>query len=208
MQVIIDGEPGYKIKGVRPTIASVLAEVGEHLVAEGRGILGITADGQDIRPDRLAEVIEELGSRPIDVIEIKSESLLTMVKEILDDILTVVPELSEACHQLGEVFQGPSPNSGIQQFHQLAEIWAAIKVRQQQVAEALGLDLAGVILNSEPISKHHEELNRYLDEAADALAVMDCVLLGDLLEYELAPRAEQEVTIIMILQKFLRERAG
>lgn len=47
-------------------------------------------------------------------------------------------------------------------------------------------------------------MNKFLAEAVGALESGDLVLLGDLLEYELAPRAEAEVRITALL----RERTG
>ena len=38
-------------------------------------------------------------------------------------------------------------------------------------------------------------------EAAQAVLDGDCILIGDLLEYELAPRAEQEARIVALLQE-------
>jgi hypothetical protein len=51
------------------------------------------------------------------------------------------------------------------------------------------------------VSEHVRELNSFLDEAAQALRDGDTVLLADLLEYELSPRAELEGEIVSLLRR-------
>ncbi len=76
------------------------------------------------------------------------------------------------------------------------------------VADALNLQLRDVELHGAKLGAMHEELNGFLQEAAQALLDGDCVLIGDLLEYELAPRAEQEAQIVALLQEQASEPSG
>jgi hypothetical protein len=122
------------------------------------------------------------------------------VNNCLAELERALPELPEVCHRLAEVFQSERPESGYEPFEQLAAIWKTIKEREIQIFNALDIDLGSIEVDGEPISRIHEELNQYIDEAAEALKAGDCVLLGDLLEYELAPRAETEAAIVALLR--------
>ncbi|MCL4218856.1 MAG: hypothetical protein KJ052_17880, partial [Candidatus Hydrogenedentes bacterium] len=82
-----------------------------------------------------------------------------------------------------------------------AEIWQTIKARQIQLSSAMDIELETLEIDGISIGQHSEELNAYLEEAAKALEGPDYVLLGDLLEYELAPRAELESRIVGLLEE-------
>ena len=62
-------------------------------------------------------------------------------------------------------------------------------------------------VNGKPMAALHDELNQFLQEAEQALKDGDIILLADLLEYELAPRAELEVAIVGQLQARIPARA-
>jgi hypothetical protein len=83
---------------------------------------------------------------------------------------------------------------------ELAEIWGHIKSRESLVANALELDLGDLEVDGKTVQSVHTELNQFLQEAEQALKDGDIILLADLLEYELAPRAELEVSIVSLLQ--------
>jgi hypothetical protein len=68
-------------------------------------------------------------------------------------------------------------------------------------AGALGVDLTAFEIRGQAVSEHVRELNSFLDEAAQALRDGDTVLLADLLEYELSPRAELEGEIVSLLRR-------
>ena len=68
-------------------------------------------------------------------------------------------------------------------------------------ANALNADLTTFEIRGQAVSEHIRELNSFLDEAAQALRDGDTVLLADLLEYELSPRAELEGEIVSLLRR-------
>ena len=86
--------------------------------------------------------------------------------------------------------------------------WSQIKSREALVTNALELDTTAITLNGKSMVTIHEELNQFLEEAAQALKDSYTILLGDLLEYELAPRAEQELEIVALLQAQIPATSG
>ena len=137
----------------------------------------------------------------------ESGDVNAMINESLRDLEQVIPELPTACRSLAEIFQGNAPAEGYEPFDKLAEIWSHIKTREMQVASALRVSLESIELNGKNLDTMHLELNEYLEEAISAIKSGDCVLLGDLLEYELAPRAEQEAAIVGQLRALARGQA-
>jgi len=201
MDVTIDGVRGGAWDRKPYDAIEALAWVAEELRSRGRAMVSVSVDGRVLRPD---EVNAELSDKPPDSVgslSIQSEPIADLVAECLNELEQVLPELPQACHRLAEIFQGDDPDSGYEPFQQLAEIWRVIKERELQVLSALDIDAESLAIGGAPLAKAHEELNQFISEAAGALEARDCVLLGDLLEYELAPRAEAEAEIVALLRE-------
>lgn len=208
MDVVVDGKSNFELKGAPSNVFAVVAAVNEFLQEQGRGILSISVDGVVVPPSRLLDSLKEKPLGDVQVLEVKSERVAELVETYLRELDAVLGELPKACHELGAIFQGERPEEGYEPFHHLAEIWREVKSRESIVAEALHLPLDTFDLDGVPLTQLHTELNGYLAEAAEALQANDCVLLGDLLEYELAPRAENEAKIVALLREQARKRAG
>jgi hypothetical protein len=200
MDVVIDGESNFHFDGEPHDVLAAVGAINDFLAAKGRMLVGIRADGRDIAPDQL---VEDFGDKPLSEVgrlEATTATVESLVTQSLADLEKVLPNLPEACHRLAALFHGETPDQGYEPFLQLVDIWGQIKERQLQVARAASIDLDDIEIEGRTLTQIHEELNTFLKEAAQALEVRDCVLLGDLLEYELAPRAEQEAAIVAVLR--------
>ena len=200
MDVIVDHPPPFVFKQEPGDALEAVSAVSDFLRSQGRAILSLRVDGQAITPERLAFALKGKPLTAFHELLVTSEQIATLVHNCLTELDGVLPELSAVCHRLAEVFQGGHPESGYEPFQQLAGIWKTIKERELQVINALDVDCGRVDIEGMPLDQLHAELNRYIDEAAEALKAGDCVLLGDLLEYELAPRAEKESAIVALLR--------
>jgi hypothetical protein len=203
MEVIIDGERNFRFQGEPADVMAALRAINDFLHAGGRAMLSLKVDGREVRPDGM---VDDLSSIPVDevsTLEIASESTAVLADECLQELRQSAGELSSLCHDLAAVFHSESPEDGFAPFHQLADIWATIKTRQVMVVNALGLNLEAILIEGASLAQIHAELNEYLKEAVQALENGDCILLGDLLEYELAPRAEQEPGIVACLEGYI-----
>jgi len=200
MEVIIDHQRTFRFPEEPGDVLSAVAMVSESLRKKGRAILSLRVDDVAVSPEDLLPTLENKPLSAVNLLTITSEDITTLVTNSLAELERVLPELPEVCHRLAEVFQGERPESGYEPFQQLAMIWKTIKEREIQVLNALDLGVDQLVVDGVPIAQMHEELNRYVEEAAEALKAGDCVLLGDLLEYELAPRAETEGAIVALLR--------
>ncbi|MCP4642821.1 MAG: hypothetical protein GY851_20405 [bacterium] len=208
MQVIVDGDAGFAFTGDPPDVLAVVAAVSEALDARDRAILAIRVDGDDVRVDELVDSLQSKPLEEVGVLSVESGEIATLVREALADFEKVLPELPTVCRDLAAVFQSETPEDGFDPFNRLAEIWAHVKSREGMVMRVLGLEGDDFMVKDVTVAAHHDELNTHLREAIAALETNDCVLLGDLLEYELAPRAELETEVVSALQEKARERFG
>ena len=208
MDVILDGASNYDLKGDPADVFSVVGAASEFLRGQGRSILSVRVDGTDVQPDALEERLKDLPAASVGRLEIGSEATSALVVDCLKGLGELLPELPDICRNLAQVFQGEDPSSGFDPFVGLAGIWAGIKSRESLVANALDVDMAALAVGGKSLQAIHTELNQFLEEAEQALKDGDMILLGDLLEYELAPRAEQEVEIVALLQAQLPATSG
>jgi hypothetical protein len=206
MEVIVDGSDNFAVAGQPADVLAVVSAAEEFLRQQGRMIVGVAVDGRDVLPEDLLGALEDREPDSVGRLEIQSEDLGRLVEDSLAELRSTLPELPAACHELSRIFHGDEPDSGFDPFEQLAEIWGHIKQREQMVARALGLNLNELSLEGAPLERLHEELNGFLAEAEAALRNKDLILLGDLLEYELAPRAERETAIVALLQEHATAR--
>jgi len=202
MDVVIDGIPGFAA-AQSGTVTEVIAEIDEALRARGRALVSLSVDGQAVSPESLAARFVTLAAGSA-CIEVTSRPLDELISEALDELSTTLPELPVACRKLAEVFQSETPEQGFEPFTELARIWEHVKSRQRMICSALDIDFDALVVEGRALAEHGHELNSFLDEAAQALRHGDLVLLADLLEYELAPRAELEAGIVAALRKQVR----
>ncbi len=208
MDVIIDGSGDFDLRGEPEDLLVVVAMVNDHLRERGRSLVRLEVDGEVILPDTLTEKLAGKAPAEVGVIRCESEEIASLVNNCLSELRTALPELPVVCRHLAEVFQGESPEEGYDSFRELVEIWLHVKRREKLICDALDMDADALEVEGRKASVLYQELNGFLEEAAQALQDGDTVLLGDLLEYELAPRAELEAAIVDEIQARSQPKGG
>ncbi|MFP4501915.1 MAG: hypothetical protein ACLFTT_13015 [Candidatus Hydrogenedentota bacterium] len=196
MELIVDDKRNFEFEGNPEDVFSALAAIDKHLQEQGRAMLEVKVNGETLAPDDLLARLESTAIENVHTLEVRSSDLAELVANSLTDLEAALPDLPEACRMLAELFHGESPDQGFGAFNELARIWSHVKAQQARITALLQLDMAQLTVGDKPADQFHEELNQFLEEAATAIESGDCVLLGDLLEYELAPRAEQETELV------------
>ncbi len=207
MKVIVDGKEDARFGHLAGDLFEVVGAINELLRQSDRGIVDLRLNGAEVTPEGMTEM---LAGRDVDedvVIEVESGSICAMAHGILEEMQQVLPELPNACLALAQVFQSEAPDEGFEPFNELAHVWSMLKIRQAMVLDSFDIKAEDIIVNGISLASLHDELNGFLEEAADAIKNHDCVLLGDLLEYELAPRAEAEKETVAELLRIVSQRA-
>lgn len=207
MEIIVDGNPQFPTDEGADNIFDLVVAIGQKLHDQGRSIMSVQLDDKAVNAEALVETMKD---RPLDTVQrlvITSESTQDLVNESLSEIEQSLPELPLACHELARLFQSETPDAGYEPFERLATIWGVIKERELMIANALEMPLEDLTVADQSVKEFHDDLNGYLLEATQALKSRDSVLLGDLLEYELAPRADKESIIVDLLKKEAERQA-
>lgn len=201
MDVYVDGEPHTLAEEASGTLLETVAVLSTRLQENQRALLAVRVDGEDISPEDLRTHAGDRSVEGIQRLELLSEPLNSLVEQSLRELDDHLPMLPQVCHKLAAVFQSEAPEEGYAPFQQLAEIWHAVKVREMQLANALNVRLDELVVDGKTVMQATEELNAYLRESEEAMRAGDSVALGDLLAYELAPRAELEGKIVAMLRE-------
>jgi len=201
MDVIIDGARDFKLTGEPEDLMAVVAVVTEHLEAQGRSVVAVEVDGVSLHPETVEAKLAGRGLSGASEMRFESEDTVVLVRESLADLREALPDLPEACRQLAAIFQGEAPEEGYEPFQELAGIWLYVKRLEHLACTSMHLDSEVLEVAGRKVADHSRELNGFLEEAVQALRDGDTVLLGDLLEYELAPRAELEADIVAVLNR-------
>ncbi|HOQ89030.1 MAG TPA: hypothetical protein PLX03_02715 [Candidatus Hydrogenedentes bacterium] len=207
MRLVVDGKE-WPIPASATRVMDVVRDAMDQLSGMKRGMVALRINGEAVHPE---DIPGRWCDRPLDAsleIELTSQPISEMVAQLLEELEKWLPELPASCSMLANVFQGDDPKSGFTYFQELARLWSEIKHQEQQVVNALGLDLENIRIDGQPLVELHERLNTRLQEAAAAMEKRDFVLLGDLLEYELAPFAALETKIIAALAEANRQSQG
>jgi hypothetical protein len=207
MKVIVDGKEDVRFEGQAEDLFEVVGAINEVLRHSDRGIVDLRVDGAEVTPESMSEMLTGRGVDEDVVIEVESGSICAMAQGILEEMQQVLPELPKACLALAQVFQSEAPDDGFEPFNELAHVWSMLKIRQAMVLDSFDIKAEEVMVNGMSLTALHDELNGFLEEAAVAIENHDCVLLGDLLEYELAPRAEAEKETVAQLLRIVSQRA-
>ncbi|MBI2432481.1 MAG: hypothetical protein HYV26_06390 [Candidatus Hydrogenedentes bacterium] len=208
MEVIVDGDRGFRVEGQPVDALAVLAAINDHLHSRSRAILSLKLNGTEVAPQQVPEMLRGVPIESVETLEVGSEDLGTLINTCLSELRNVLPDLPKACRDLAAVFHGDQPDEGYQHFTQLANIWSHVKTREKLVVNALDLNLHELQVNEMTAEQMHAELNQFLEEAITAIRNGDTVLLGDLLDYELAPRAEKEAELVDLLQARAAAKSG
>lgn len=196
MEVLIDGIKGFQFSNSPDTLQSALNEIINYLSNKQLAMVKLKVNEQEVYPGRSLESIQEMSISNIRTLEINTYPMNQLVAESIADLELYSPELSELCCEIAQVFQSENPDEGFDPFQKLSAIWSEIKKREALIINLLRSHITEDNPTIQMIKEHHDELNHVLEEAYKSLENNDCIGLGDLLEYELAPLAEKEPTIV------------
>jgi hypothetical protein len=205
MELIIDGKPAPALESNPATVLDALAVITRRLRSEGRAIMAVSADGRDVPYDQVREALRDVRVDQLATLELRTEAIRDLIDQTLAEAAEVIPELPAVCRELGEVFHTAGSTDGADEFKRLVQIWDAVHEHQDLVIGALDLDPASLTLGGEPLEKRLDRVRAVVKQTAEALGRGDRVKVSDLLQYELAPLAEDEERVIAILQQRVAE---
>lgn len=201
MKIIINGNEELSVPENAKTLAEVLNYLIDNLYERHLGLVKLRVNEQHVSPGESLNAVQNMDITNINKLEVEAVPILQLLKESISDLEKYTPELSNICYGIADLFQSENPNDAFVPFQRLTEIWGEVKNREAMIVNTISRYMKEDSSVVNEIIEHHKELNQFLNEAYDALERGDIVSLSDILQYELAPRAEREINIVNLLKQ-------
>ena len=196
MDVRLDGVPLDIVFETEKTVGDVLKGMEAELEKSDATIIEIQADSEVLQ----ASELDELFTRPIDSVKelsLKSVSY-TDVKEIAEKIFGRFSSLAGRLEQIPLQFQQNKDKEAMDSVSELADSLSALFDLLPYFSffpnhfEAISID-------DTPIIAFIQDLNPLLQDFLQAVETKDTVTIGDIAEYEFAPRVQKIAECVSLL---------
>lgn len=200
MEIYLDGARQLTLQADIRTVGAALVELNAWLQRNGRALQRVSIDGRDIPAEDLTIEIGNLPASGVTRLEVTSARIADLVMDALDEVENVLPEMLVACQTLAQILAGENPEEGLDSLTQVVGIWAALQERRTQIADALGIELAGLALSDRSLADRDKSLGALLERIEAERAKKDFTALSDLIAYDLFEFAEQEPDVFALLR--------
>ncbi|MCP5462088.1 MAG: hypothetical protein H7A34_02750 [bacterium] len=157
-------------------------------------IIDIKVDGKPLFDS--SRNIRSYSLDSIKTIEVQTDNLIETIIRTLGTIKKDLPSLSEGMSNISTTLQAGNKEGALVQFSHICEEWRRIIQFLDNVSQLLQIDYSKLIFAEKTIDQANEELLLLLKDAKDSIEKDDLVMLSDLIEYELAPKIDEEITIV------------
>jgi hypothetical protein len=179
MPVKIDDQPVALQGG---SLRALLAAAREHLAPEGRMVVQVQLDGQPV----VEEALDSDQPTDFSAVEVQmySASPADLAVGALEQAREQIAGARELQEQAADLLQQDEPAQALDKVGQSIAGWIQAQQAVTQVAELLGLDLATIRVEGEPVTTRTQDLLTRLVELKELLEASDHVALADALAYE------------------------
>lgn len=188
MNIVIDGQKiDFSIEREK-TVGEILGIMESECEKSGMTVTAIRADGREIPPEELDDLFalapDKVGT--VELSTISAKNVRTMLSELGGRFSLCIPDLVEipVLLQTGkdirvmEIINGFSSD-----LYNLYQILPLLSVT--------GIDAKELEIDGTPLASYPTLLSPVLRDLLEALEKKDTILVGDLSEYELAPKIER-----------------
>lgn len=196
--IVIDGQQSNMEVKNFDNLADLLIKVMDHDVYRDRIVTDVLVNQEqftEIYPNQA----EDLASREINSVEIKTLPISEMAINITRELYKVIRLMAEGGRQVSSLFRRAEDGEALETYQDLLEV----------VRDFMGM--VGV-LREEFTLKENIALNDSVEELSDLFSEMievqeneDWILLADLLEYEFLPLVEKWKKVIAQLREDIKE---
>lgn len=205
MKLTLDEQIDMAFVSNPQTLGELLEAIMEYARGKNRLIQHIVLDGENIHPNDLTHQRNSIPLAEIDTLNVETSDAKTIIEQELANLKEILPELPSACHTMAQVMQSAEPQNVFQQFNDLMDVWDVVKERENQICKTMTLNANSIKVHEISLQEHNIQLEQHIQKAKLHLEASRFAELGDLLSYEMADFAEDELLIINILSQLLAE---
>lgn len=169
-------------------------------------VLDKLVDGSGLREGELKPTVQQLQNYLHNLLIIL-QSRINEVTQPLTELRSTAESLKALIPQLMDVsvfLQTGKDKQAMDSIIEFTEISEKL-IRLYRILQSQGIaDVSSTQIEGQDFNSFYNELNEIFHELEDAFNSRDSVLIGDLLEYEIAPRTERLMEFILTIEKKVR----
>jgi hypothetical protein len=143
----------------------------------------------------------------IGTIELILENKARKAVETLSEVEKIYPKLISECNEVSNYLLSGQKHKAMTVFSKCLNSWRKIINFLNIIEGAFGLKYSEIDVNGKKIDTATHELYDLLNEIKKAIQNDDVVTIGDLIEYELKAKIDEQKKIVAALEKILLENA-
>ena len=164
-----------------------------HITIDGETL---ALDQKDQYKDRLLEDVQKL--------ELSLEEKLDLVLFALSEARNLLPQFTANLSEVAELLMGGQKHKAMNIFGNALLTWKSVINYLKTVGISYRLDFSTIRFDDKTIEEKNIDLLKILHEIKAAMEREDIVTLGDLIEYELIPRIDEQTQVIDKLEDIVR----
>ncbi|MFC2076565.1 hypothetical protein ACFLT7_05735 [candidate division KSB1 bacterium] len=200
MEVLVDSKKSeFNIEEMK-TVGDLLTAIDHLLAVEGRVRVNTDIDGENLTGDN-AEALFAKKSADTAMINLITEDSAQLARQTLTEAKSVLPEIKKAFEEVSYQMQAGKKEEAFDELQKTFVKWRDIIQLFHLVEGFLKVDYKVIFVGEKTIDEINSELLELLTDTKAAMVDADLVTLSDLLEYEIAPKIDDQMSIIAELLK-------
>ena len=205
MKILINNKVSQLKRQEESTLEELMVRIQEtvHKNDESQIIVDVQINGE-----RLSDSGKEMDGynlNDISSLEIQTDNLVETLIRTLGAIKNDLPNLSVGMSNIATSLQEGNREEALRTFSQVCEEWRRVIQFLDNVSQLLLIDYSTLQFGDKTIDTANEELLLLLRDTKLAIENDDLVMLSDLVEYELVPKIEEEITIVGELISYIKK---
>lgn len=189
----LDGEPLPLDLPAETTVASAFEVVRDHVLAHGRIVTDVEIGAEPVTWQDGSPGWDEPFETGPDLV-MTTDYPLNISAPLIDKVIGMLPEVAGEHRAMAEAFRASDPTAP-ERSAQLLGVWKELEHAIDQICLLHNIDLSASPWSelAGQFRSRFQKLEGSMRELRESLSLRDMVLVADLLEFELAPLAEEFV---------------
>lgn len=194
MKISINGNLiTYELDG-ETTVGQILGSLESECEKNKMTITGIMVDGETVSPEKL-DIIFSKKPNSVSTIELTTmngDDVINLLHRIGERMTSQVEELIE----IPVLLQTGDDAQVLAIIHEFAQNFESLCQSLPLLTALTEKDISTSMIDGIPLEYYPTELTPLLGELVEAMKNMDTVLIGDISEYELAPKVKELARVL------------
>jgi len=206
MEAFLDGEPRAYSLAESERLDTLLAEINRDMAEQGRAVVSIHCNGQEVDADELVAAL----ARPLSGfqrVELTSMPAGEVAQAVLAQAAALVQETEQDHSGIVELLNEGNTVRGMELLGGSFRVWQQAHEAVLQAVRLAHIPLDQIQVQGAPSAEIIQGLKGKLEQVKEALEARDYVMLADILQYEMGETVQSWKALIDQLSAQLSNQA-